>query len=178
MTNTLVDPPDLADYPGAPFSQKVIDAAVANLRGVVGWHIAPEVTETITVDGSPDKLLVLPSLRIVAITAVRDITGTTPVTLTGYRINTKTGILQRDEGWPDGFQAIEVDLKHGYIETPVDLLPAVVWYSQQQTIDASLSSEQLGSWSEAYGNSASSFRSPSMEYPTEVIARYSVRTET
>ena len=177
MTNTLVDPPDLAAYPGAPFPQSVVDAAVANLRGDVDWHIAPEVTETITVDGSPDDLLVLPTLRIVTVTAVRDVSGTTPVTLTGWRVNKKAGLLQREEGWPEGFEALEVDLTHGYTNTPAELLPAVAYYCQRQAVDASLSSDSLGAWSESYGSPASS-TAPAMEYPAGVIAKFNVRTET
>lgn len=178
MVNSLVSPADLASFPGAPFAPAIVDAAVANLRGDVQWHIAPEVTETITVDGSPDQQLVLPSLRIVEVTAIRDVTSTTPVTLTGWRVNVKTGILQRDEGWPDGFQAIEVDLTHGYTETPPDLYPAVVYYCQRQTVDASLTSEAMGAWSEGYSSPPGAGGAQTMVYPASVIAKYNVGTET
>jgi hypothetical protein len=177
MTNTLVDPPDLADYPGAPFPAGTVDAAVANLRETVGWHIAPQVTETLTVHGSNTDLLVLPTLKIVTVTAVRDVSSTTPVTLTGYRVNSKAGLLQREEGWPEGFEVVEVDLTHGLTECPKDLLPAVAWFCQRQTVDASLSSESLGSWSESYSGPMSA-QSPVMGYPAEAIARYTVWTET
>jgi hypothetical protein len=48
MANTLVSPYDLEDFPGAPFSDTLVDAAVSEIRGEAGWHIAPQVTETLT----------------------------------------------------------------------------------------------------------------------------------
>ena len=176
MTNTLADPADLADYPGAPFTQAVVDSAVAALRGDCGWHIAPEVTETLTVNGSPDKTLILPTLLIVEITAIRDVTGTTPVTLTGWRQASKAGLLSRDEGWPTGYEALEVDLTHGYADTPADLLPAVAYYSQAQLADSNVSTESLLSWSKTT-RPLSSASSPGQGSPLAVLARYNVKTE-
>lgn len=177
MANTLVNPDQLDDYPGAPFTPGVVDAAVGGLRGDVGWHIAPEVTETITVNGSPDQTLILPTLKIAQITAIRDVTGTTPVAVTGWRMASRAGLLWREEGWPCGFAAVEVDLVHGHADVPPELLPAVAWYCQQQLTDSSLSAEQLGAWSETYRNPASSLRSPVIEYPAAVIAKFNTQTE-
>lgn len=176
MTNTLADPADLADYPGAPFTQAVVDAAVAALRGDCGWHIAPAITETITVNGSPDQTLILPTLLIGEITAIRDVTGTTPVTLTGWRMSSRAGLLSRDDGWPDGFEALEVDLTHGYTDTPADLLPAVAYYSQAQLADSNVSTESLLSWSKTT-RPLSSPSSPGQGSPLAVLARYNVKTE-
>lgn len=176
MSNTLVDPPDLADYPGAPFAGSVVDAAVANLRSDVGWHIAPEVTETLTVDGSPDQTLILPTLRIVSVSAVRDVSGDTPVALTGWKMSARSGMLWRSEGWPNGFGAVEVDLTHGYTDTPAELLPVVAWYCRQQQVDSALSSETLGSWSESYRGPAAA-ASDAMEYPASTVVKYQTRTE-
>jgi hypothetical protein len=39
MANTLVSPYDLEDFPGAPFSDTLVDAAVVGPRRG-GWHIA------------------------------------------------------------------------------------------------------------------------------------------
>ncbi|HEY9353816.1 MAG TPA: hypothetical protein VIP28_11220 [Nocardioides sp.] len=176
MTNTLADPADLADYPGAPFTQAVVDSAVAALRGDCGWHIAPEITETLTVNGSPDKTLILPTLLIVEITAIRDVSGDTPVVLTGWRMSSRAGLLRREEGWPDGFEVIEVDLTHGHTDTPADLLPAVAYYSQSQSADQTISTESLLSWSKTTrpGYAPTSVGQGS---PLAILARYNVKTE-
>jgi hypothetical protein len=176
MTNTLVDASELAGYPGAPFSPAVVDSAVAALRGDCGWHIAPEITETLTLNGSPDKTLILPTLRIVEITAIRDVSGDTPVVLTGWRQASKAGLLWRDEGWPEGLEVVEVDLTHGNTETPPDLLPAVAYYVQSQSSDSTVSTESLLSWSKTTrpGYAPKSLGQGS---PLSVLARYNVGTE-
>lgn len=176
MTNTLADPADLADYPGAPFTQAVVDAAVASLRGDCGWHIAPQATETLTVNGSPTQTLILPTLYIVGITAIRDVSGDTPVVLTGWRMASRSGLLWRDEGWPDGFEVVEVDLTHGYTDTPTELLPAVAYYSQAQLADSNVSTESLLSWSKTT-RPMSSPASPGQGSPLAVLARFNVKTE-
>jgi len=176
MANTLADPADLADYPGAPFTQAVVDSAVAALRGDCGWHIAPQTTETLTVNGSPTQTLILPTLYIVGITAIRDVSATTPVTLTGWRMASRAGLLWREEGWPDGFEVIEVDLTHGYTDIPAELLPAVAYYSQAQLADSNVSTESLLSWSKTT-RPLSSPASPGQGSPLAVLARFNVKTE-
>lgn len=127
MANTLVEPADLLPFPGAPFTQEVVDAAVAAVRKTAGWHIAPSVTETATVESQGGRFLFLRTLHLTEVTAVRDVTNSTPVVLDGYRTHQtdefKAGILDRPCGWPCG--VLEVDLTHGYPECPEDLLPAV-----------------------------------------------------
>lgn len=159
MANTLVDPADLADYPGAPFTQAVVDSAVAALRGDCGWHIAPVLTETVTVDGSDTRLLFVPTLKLVSVSAVRDVTGAAPIALTGWR-KSGAGMLSRAAGWPCGFDAVEVDLVHGYAETPAELLPAVAYYCQAQRNDETVSAETLLSWSKTFRSSSKT--SPSL----------------
>jgi hypothetical protein len=123
MTNTLAAPTDLADFPGAPFSDALVDSAVSAVRGEAGWHIAPAVTETVTVVSEGGTVLLVPSLRVTAVTEVRDVSGDTPEALTGWVLR-RSGILERGYGWPKR-HAIEVDLTHGYAETPPELLPVL-----------------------------------------------------
>ena len=153
MANTLVDPADLADYPGAPFTQAVVDSAVAALRGDCGWHVAPVLTETVTVDGSDTQTLFLPTLKLVSVSAVRDVTRTTPVAVTGWRM-VRAGRLIRVAGWPCGPDAVEVDLVHGYADTPAELLAAVAHYCQAQRVDSNVSTESLLSWSRTLRSSS------------------------
>lgn len=44
-----------------------LDAATAAVRGYCGWHVAPQITETIRVDGSGTNRLLIPSGHVVAI---------------------------------------------------------------------------------------------------------------
>jgi hypothetical protein len=45
-------------------------ATVAEVRAFCGWHIAPEVTETLTLDGPGGYVLVLPTLHLVDLVSV------------------------------------------------------------------------------------------------------------
>lgn len=118
MANTLVGPNDLIDLPGAPYDDALVDMAAASVRAEAGWHIAPVQAETLTVDSYGGYLLILPSRRVVSVTAVRDVTTGSEV-LTGW--SRMSGGLYRRTGWPAG--VLEVDLTHGYDTTPLDLLP-------------------------------------------------------
>lgn len=146
MANDLIQADQLADLPGAPFTQSAVDSAVSKLRRLAGWHIAPKYTETITMDGSETRLLVLPTLWLVDVTAVRDISGDTPVTLTGWR-KSRAGMLRRAAGWPCGFGVLEVDLVHGYDDTPDDLFPLAAAMIELTTTGSDVEQESLGSWS-------------------------------
>lgn len=123
MTNTLVAALDLEAFPGYPFEDAIVDAAVADIRAEARWHIAPVVTETVTVSAS-GGLLILPSLRVVTVTAVRNVTDVTPRTVTGWRLR-PGGLLWLPYAGPYVGGVFEVDLQHGYATTPKDLLPVI-----------------------------------------------------
>lgn len=115
----LVESEDLTGFPGAPFPAAVVSAAGAAVQDLAGWHIAPEVTETIEVETYGAVIALLPSLRVVDVTEVRDVV--TGEVVEGWRVSKSTGVLRRTSGcWPD---VVEVDLTHGYAECP----PALLW---------------------------------------------------
>lgn len=144
MANDLVTPGDLSGLPGAPFDDAVVDLAVASLRAAVGWHIAPSRTETLTVDGEGGGYVMLPSLNVTDVTAVRDIyTPATPHTMTGFRWS-KAGVLTVPGYVPYGYASLEVDLVHGYDECPTDLYPVIVALIQGATFNATVSQQSAG----------------------------------
>lgn len=97
-------------------------ATCAAVRSYCRWHVAPEVTETVTLDvAGYGPMLFLPTLRLGSVSEVRDVTGDEPRTLDGWR-KTAAGMLSRPGGWPAGFSAVEVDMVHGYDECPADIL--------------------------------------------------------
>jgi hypothetical protein len=172
MVNTLASPTDLADFPGAPFTEAVVDAAVATLRLEAGWHIAPQVTETVTVNAGGGTDLILPTLHLVNVTEVREVSGSTPVVLTGWR-QSRIGILTRNAGWPRGLEVIEVDMVHGHTETPPELLSVIAYFGQRQKSDPTVSQESLGSWSRTLRTP-----SPSTEtatFPLSTLGHFTIR---
>lgn len=149
MPTSPLTPTGLADYPGAPFTQSKIDSAVALVRRVAGWHIAPVVTETLTLDSEGGRTLLLPSLRVTSVTEVRDVSSSTPRVLTDWRLSS-SGMLSRPGGWPEGFSTVEVDLSHGYDEWPSELLRVVAEATQRQVRQESLGSRSATFDPDAY----------------------------
>jgi hypothetical protein len=139
----LLSPEDLSDFPGAPFPARLVEAASESVRADAGWHIAPQVTETVAVHGDGGRILILPSRRVVSVTEVRDVSGGSPVVLTGYRL-AGGSVLYRDSGWPDGFAVLEVDMVHGFDTVPADLLPIVAARCKQASMDSTVTQESLG----------------------------------
>lgn len=162
MANDLVDADELGEFPGAPFPQSRVDAAVSRLRKIAGWHIAPQLTETLTLDGSTTKLLVLPTLQLVDVVEIRDVSGTTPVVLGDWRAAT-AGLIKRRCGWPWGFRAVEVDVVHGYEETPPDLFDVVAGLCQLMLTDPEVAQESLGSWSVTTRDALGASRAEALE---------------
>src|SRR5690625_141824 len=123
----LVDNDDLGDLPGAPFPATVLTAAAAAIRTDAGWHIAPVVAHTVEIETRCASVVLLPSLRVVEVSEVRD--GDTGAVLTGWRVNKRTGVLRRRGGvWPEW---IEVDLEHGYDACPPELHPLIAERAQR-----------------------------------------------
>jgi hypothetical protein len=139
MVDPLIsDPALLDDFPGAPFPEIVVTAAEESVRDEAGWHIAPVVTETVTVDGSgASPYLLLPSLRIVSVASVRALVDDAWVDLTGWRI-AGSGMLWRSAGWAYGIAAVEVTMSHGYPTVPAGLLPVVAARCQRSMVDATM----------------------------------------
>lgn len=116
MSSDLLDGKPLTGY-----DQEAVDAAAALVRNHCGWHIAPSVTEVLTVDGSGSSTLMLPTGRITAVTSV-----------------TEHGVLvdsDQYDWYPAGYllgscwsvraRAVQVALTHGYDECPPEVRAVV-----------------------------------------------------
>jgi len=125
VSNDLCSVTDLAYLPGAPFTEAEVDAAVTEIQGAFGWHIAPEadVTQKFTV-APMTRELYLPTKLLVSVNEVR-VDGTVLPT-TDYGVVQQFAKLVKVNGWwPTGFDNIEVDYTHGYEECPRDLLTLI-----------------------------------------------------
>lgn len=127
MANDLIEAADLEPF-GPTVDAALIDAAVAALRSDVGWHIAPEVTETVLVESNGGRFIFLPTMHLVSVESVTDVTTSdAPVTLSDWRELTtarfSAGVLEKVTGWPCG--VLEVEMTHGYETCPPDLLMAL-----------------------------------------------------
>lgn len=153
MVNTLVQADDLAPYPGAPFTEDVVDAAVAHIRDQADWHIAPVVTETVTVDSWGGQQLHLPTKYLLSVTGVRDVTYGSNQALTGWFTHPtrlfRSGIVTIPWGWPYGV-TLEFDIVHGYDSCPPDLLPVIAHVAADMGRNQSITRSNIGTMSVVY----------------------------
>lgn len=145
---------ELDGFAGAPFTDVAVGAVGERIRDACHWHVAPVVTETLTVDSRGGTVLALPTLRLTAVSAVRDVTGTTPVTIDSatYRWSVNGTLIRRHWlCWPPGPRAVEVDVTHGYTKCPTALLEWAAEMLRMSGRGGEVRSEQVGGVSFTYG---------------------------
>lgn len=108
------DPPALA--PSGAVDR--VRAASAAVRRYCGWHIAPVVQQTFTVDGPGGKVLALPTLRLIDVLAVsQDGVAFTTDELTALEWS-HDGYLRTSGWWTTRLRGVEVTIEHGFDSTP------------------------------------------------------------
>lgn len=103
-----------------------LEAAEAAVRGYCGWHVAPVITESLTLDGNGTNRIFLPSLM------VREVFD---VTIDGKLMDlnelewSADGMLKLKSGrFPDKYRIVTVTFEHGHE-------PAEVAHIVQQIAD-------------------------------------------
>lgn len=128
-------------------------AATQAIRDYCGWHVAPSMPETITLDGSGTGALLLPSRFVKEVRAVR---------LHGELLSEDTyewsvdGILRRRHySWPDRYRCVEVDIVHGFEDEAV-LAGMVAAIAARVKLDptGALSNQRAGTQSVGFSSSA------------------------
>lgn len=92
-------------------------AAEAAVRAYCGWHVAPVIEETLTLDGSGENALFLPSLRVESIIAANnDGTDLNPDDLEW----SAKGYLRAPFAfyWTNRLRGVRIQLRHGFAEVP------------------------------------------------------------
>jgi hypothetical protein len=91
------------------------EAACGAVRAYCGWHVAPSVTETVTVDGPGGNVLFLPTLHLTGITSLTN-DGTT-VTDPEW---SEAGMVRGS--WTSKFRGVVAEITHGYEECPAEII--------------------------------------------------------
>lgn len=143
----------MVDVPFAPAPEGVDPAdwlaACDEVRALCGWHVAPVVTETITVDSDGGPLLVLPSLRVVDVTSV-SIAGA-EVAAPAWSSH---GVIRGC--WPAGQRNVAVTLAHGFDRAPAGLVAlAKQFLTNPLAPGARVASRTRGPFAESYFDSGS-----------------------
>lgn len=151
-----MQPPDFVEVRDLEAYRDGDDAAlVANAQGVIrrycGWHVAPEVTETLTLDGSGSRSLWLPTLHVLSIDAITD---------EGVAVNSddydwsSDGYVYRRAGvcWSSRPRQIAVTLTHGFTDIPPELVGVAVSIAARRgSSPAGVRREAAGQVSREYG---------------------------
>jgi hypothetical protein len=111
----MADRSDGAIPSDRPFLDFALAAATEAIRSEVGWRIAPQATETFTLDGDGSNLLMLPTGKLVALVAITE--NGLPVDTSDVSVSA-SGMLWRNRLWADGFGTITVTITHGYADVP------------------------------------------------------------
>lgn len=124
----LVTPDDVEELD--PFEVAAVAPRVsAAIRRFAGWHIAPVLTETLTVDGPGGRLLTLPTMRVVDLTAMT-VDGEA-VLVDDYEWSAR-GQVRYASLFPATWRAVTVTLEHGYpLEDVEDVVAAAVAYTRR-----------------------------------------------
>lgn len=135
-------PSDAEQYTKGRLSQTDPDvarglaSALSRARNYCGWHVSPVRTETIALDGPGRTLLLLPTLKVVAITDI-SIGGESIDLATVRELADTPGALYRERGWPCGFSNIAVTFSHGFTQAECeDFREAVLSLLDQASMSA------------------------------------------
>lgn len=149
-TNGMVTAPDLDYLPGAPFEDGEVDSAVETLRNVVRWHIAPQRSETVTLDVSiMQRRLFLMTTHLVSVDEIRargEVVDPGDYSVSPHLCR----VIRNGSGyWPSGYAAVEVDMTHGYETVPRDLLSVIAAIAATSRRDQSVREAVAGPWTMA-----------------------------
>lgn len=148
MANTLITREDIGALTESEpaFTDGQLDVAVSIARTYCRWHIAPTLTQTLTLDGRGGRLLALPSLHVVDVTAV---------TVDGVEVTdfewSDNGTLERCAGWPAKRRSIEVTLEHGHAACPDDVAGVVASIAAKLPLTTGGEGVEVGVVEEAIG---------------------------
>ena len=179
MANDLLPPEALSGLPGAPFTDVEVDAAVAALRGVIGWHVAPARVETVLMDVNwPARWMTLPTRLLASVDSIADADTGEVIPADQYRVSTHLHSVRQSTRWPLGYESVEVAMTHGYQECPADLLPVIAELARagRGAAKGDVTTVSNGIYSVGFGDLSGS-STPAPFSTAATVARYSLRDE-
>lgn len=139
----------------------ILEGATAMIQSYTGQHLERVASDTVTLDGTGTRLLVLPELPVNAVAAVVIITGDVETTLddSTYYVGAGGILYRRDGVWPCLPGTVRVTYDHGYAAIPADLVSMAIRTAAELRTTAPVSagavtSESIGNYSIGYASSS------------------------
>lgn len=101
-----------------PLTTMLLLQALAAVRRYCGWHVVGSVTETITIDGPGDRVLVMPTRHVTAIATIIEDASAVDVSSVTWSARGEVIKHVRRECWTSTYRGIAVTLTHGYDDAP------------------------------------------------------------
>lgn len=98
-------------------AQLMLDGAIEAVIEYCGWHIAPVVSELVTVDGSGTALQPLPTLNLLAVDSIEENGRSLDVSQVDWSTN---GLVEKRSGgrWTGRRRGVTFGISHGYAAAP------------------------------------------------------------
>lgn len=141
-------------------------AGLDAVRAWCGWHIAPSQTETVEVEVDGGRVVLLPSLKVTAVSEVRNEDGDV-VDPTSYKWRSN-GVV-RGYWCRDDLYAF--DITHGYADMPSELQAIIDQLDADGVGARQATSEGAGPFSRSFGSTDLESQPLSVR---AVIARYAL----
>jgi hypothetical protein len=154
--------------------------AEASVRAYLGWHLAPEKTETLTLDGPGGPVLLLPTLRVSELVSITEEDRLVPVD--DYEWS-ESGVVRRGRAssysawgasWTSRLRGVQVELTHGFPEMPLDVT-AIIERLAARASEASKGSallQQVGQVAYATGEDGAPLSGSLSSLDRQVLGRY------
>lgn len=157
---------------GPPPSGADLDAylaACASIRGECRWHIAPSLTETVTLDGDGSGVAFLPSLLVTAVQSITvDGIALTEVDQLWSAAGIITGV------YSTRMRGIVVTFTHGYAECPAELLTIAYGMAAAGATQRLAAQERSGAEQVTWSQAALAGATGIPEWHRSTIARYRI----
>lgn len=157
---SFADPADYEDTFGASTTRTAgdLDAASAAIRRYCRWHIWPNITETLTLDGPGVSLLTVPTLALTAVTSLTETArgaGQTPQVISSTDLEwSAAGLIWHvtHRCWTARARGLVVTISHG-LDDVADLRRLTLDLAQRaESNPAGRSSIQVGQRMESFGS--------------------------
>lgn len=122
----------------------MLASAEGEVRSYCGWHIWPEVTEDVVVNGTGQDVLPLPTLYLTAVNSVSETVGYGTEAIVTALVDgadydwSQAGYLTRisygfSRYWTTKLRGVTVNITHGYAECPPEVQAVILSVAARAT---------------------------------------------